>query len=77
MSRTVVALDAGGTHVKGAAVAEDGALRHTERWSARAERGPEAVLDTVLDRAAELGHEAGCFGAGLLARDLLGAGAAT
>ncbi|MEU8925957.1 ROK family protein [Kitasatospora sp. NPDC048545] len=34
----------------------------------------QAMPDLV---PAELGHEAGCFGAGLLARDLLGAGAAT
>ncbi|MFG2918600.1 ROK family protein [Kitasatospora sp. NPDC048298] len=54
MSPTAIALDVGGTYIKGAAVAEDGSLRHTERWFTRAERGPEAVLETVLDCAAEL-----------------------
>ncbi|MET8625895.1 ROK family protein [Kitasatospora sp. NPDC004669] len=59
MSATAIALDVGGTYIKGAAVAEDGTLRHTERWLTRTERGPEAVLETVLDCAAEL---AGRFG---------------
>ncbi|MFE5581764.1 ROK family protein [Kitasatospora sp. NPDC056531] len=54
MSTTAIALDVGGTYIKGAAVAEDGSLRHTQRWFTRAERGPEAVLETVLDCAAEL-----------------------
>ncbi|MFD4658650.1 ROK family protein [Kitasatospora sp. NPDC058444] len=54
MSATAIALDVGGTYIKGAAVARDGGLRHTARWFTRAERGPEAVLETVLDCAAEL-----------------------
>ncbi|MFE6049368.1 ROK family protein [Kitasatospora sp. NPDC056446] len=54
MSATAIALDVGGTYIKGAAVAEDGGLCHTERWFTRTERGPEAVLETVLDCAAEL-----------------------
>ncbi|MFH8386669.1 ROK family protein [Kitasatospora sp. NPDC018058] len=54
MRPTAIALDVGGTYIKGAAVAEDGTLRHTERWFTRTEHGPEAVLETVLDCAAEL-----------------------
>ncbi|MFE6504685.1 ROK family protein [Kitasatospora sp. NPDC057738] len=54
MTATAIALDVGGTYIKGAAVAPDGRLCHTERWFTRAERGPEAVLETVLDCAAEL-----------------------
>ncbi|MGW7449634.1 ROK family protein [Kitasatospora sp. NPDC054795] len=54
MTATAIALDVGGTCIKGAAVAADGRLCHTERWFTRAERGPEAVLETVLDCAAEL-----------------------
>ncbi|MEU1283331.1 ROK family protein [Kitasatospora sp. NPDC005856] len=54
MSATAIALDVGGTSIKGAAVARDGGLCHTARWYTRAERGPEAVLETVLDCAAEL-----------------------
>ncbi|MFJ9611976.1 ROK family protein [Kitasatospora sp. NPDC101176] len=51
---TVIALDVGGTELKGAVVAEDGTLLQAERWPTRPERGPAAVLDTVLGRAAEL-----------------------
>ncbi|MGW5425187.1 ROK family protein [Streptomyces sp. NPDC003943] len=54
-TRTVVALDVGGTHIKGGSLT-DGAttLDHTDRWYTRADRGPEAVLETVLSCAAEL-----------------------
>lgn len=58
MSATAIALDVGGTCIKGAAAAGDGGLCHTERWLTRAERGPEAVLETVLDRAAEFAERA-------------------
>ncbi|MEV3987768.1 ROK family protein [Streptomyces sp. NPDC049837] len=51
---TVIALDVGGTYIKGGVLSDDGTLRHTERWCTRADRGPDAVLETVLARAAEL-----------------------
>ncbi|MFJ8082271.1 ROK family protein [Streptomyces sp. NPDC096205] len=51
---TVIALDVGGTCIKGGVVLDDGRLRHTERWYTRAERGQDAVLETVLDCAAQL-----------------------
>lgn len=51
---TVIALDVGGTYIKGGVISGDGTLRHTERWYTRADRGPDAVLETVLTRAAEL-----------------------
>nr|WP_175407251.1 ROK family protein [Streptomyces sp. TRM64462] len=52
---TVIALDVGGTYIKGGTLRGDGAgLEHTERWYTRADRGPEAVLETVLACAAEL-----------------------
>lgn len=54
-ARTVIALDIGGTYVKGGTLT-DGAttLGHTDRWYTRADRGPEAVLETVLACAEEL-----------------------
>jgi glucokinase len=51
---TVIALDVGGTCIKGGVLLDDGTLRHTERWYTHAERGPDAVLETVLGCAAEL-----------------------
>ncbi|MEU9045955.1 MULTISPECIES: ROK family protein [unclassified Kitasatospora] len=51
---TVIALDVGGTQIKAGVVAEDGSLVHSERWFTRADRGPDAVLDTVLTCAADL-----------------------
>ncbi|MDH6140032.1 MULTISPECIES: PfkB family carbohydrate kinase [Kitasatospora] len=50
----VVALDVGGTQIKGGVLAEDGTLVQSERRPTRAERGPDAVLDTVLTFAADL-----------------------
>ncbi|MER7752837.1 ROK family protein [Kitasatospora sp. NPDC097643] len=51
---TVIALDVGGTELKGAVVAEDGTVLQTERWLTRSGRGAGAVVDTVLGRAADL-----------------------
>ncbi|MGW2377225.1 MULTISPECIES: ROK family protein [Kitasatospora] len=48
---TVIALDVGGTYVKGGVVGEDGVLRGRDRWFTGAERGPDAVLGTVLAAA--------------------------
>ncbi|MFI8826767.1 ROK family protein [Streptomyces sp. NPDC053431] len=53
--RTVIALDVGGTYIKGGALTGGApTLEHTDRWYTRADRGPEAVLETVLGCAAEL-----------------------
>ncbi|WP_128978220.1 ROK family protein [Streptomyces roseicoloratus] len=51
---SVIALDVGGTFIKGGVLAEDGTLSHADRWYTRADRGPDDVLETVLDCAAEL-----------------------
>ncbi|MER7842389.1 ROK family protein [Kitasatospora sp. NPDC096077] len=51
---TVIALDVGGTEIKGAVVADDGTPLRSERWLTRAERGPGAVIDTVLGCATDL-----------------------
>ncbi|MFD3551103.1 ROK family protein [Streptomyces goshikiensis] len=50
----VIALDVGGTGMKAALIAEDGTLLHQARRATGRERGPEAVVETILDFAAEL-----------------------
>ncbi|GAA1953090.1 ROK family protein [Kitasatospora viridis] len=52
--RPVVALDVGGTHVKAAVLTADGTPLHTESADTRAERGPDAVLETILALAGGL-----------------------
>jgi glucokinase len=52
--RHVIALDVGGTGMKAALVGADGALLHQARRATGRERGPEAVVRTILDFAAEL-----------------------
>ncbi|MFF2079839.1 PfkB family carbohydrate kinase [Kitasatospora sp. NPDC058162] len=51
---TVIALDVGGTEIKGAVVAGDGTVLRVERRLTRADSGPGAVIDTVLDCATDL-----------------------
>jgi glucokinase len=50
----VVALDVGGTGMKCALVRPDGTVHRVERHPTRADRGPEAVIATILDVAAGL-----------------------
>ncbi|MFE0463018.1 ROK family protein [Kitasatospora sp. NPDC058965] len=50
----VAALDVGGTHIKAAVLAANGAVLHCDSADTRAERGPEAVLETVLELARTL-----------------------
>jgi len=56
--RVVVALDVGGTGMKCALVRPDGTVHHAERHPTRADRGPEAVLGTILDVAEGLARKA-------------------
>ncbi len=56
--RVVVALDVGGTGMKCALVRPDGTVHHGERHATRAERGPEAVIATILDVATGLADRA-------------------
>ncbi|MGY6020521.1 ROK family protein [Streptomyces spinosirectus] len=61
--RHVIALDVGGTGMKAALVAADGALLHQARRATGRERGPDAVVEGILDFAAELSaYGAGRFG---------------
>lgn len=52
--RHVIALDVGGTGMKAALVGADGTLLHRARRATGRERGPDAVVDGILDFAAEL-----------------------
>ncbi|MFF8596553.1 ROK family protein [Streptomyces sp. NPDC015220] len=52
--RHVIALDVGGTGMKAALVAADGALLHQARRATGRERGPDAVVENILGFAAEL-----------------------
>ncbi|MEU9730821.1 ROK family protein [Streptomyces sp. NPDC048002] len=52
--RHVIALDVGGTGMKAALVGADGALLHQARRPTGRERGPDAVVEGILDFAAEL-----------------------
>ena len=54
----VLALDVGGTGIKAGLVDRDGKLVHATRRATGAERGPEAVIETILSFAAELAGEA-------------------
>ncbi|MER7000219.1 ROK family protein [Streptomyces sp. NPDC000410] len=66
--RHVIALDVGGTGMKAALVGADGALLHEARRATGRERGPEAVIGTILDFAAELrAHGRERFGEGAAA----------
>ncbi|MFB7587087.1 ROK family protein [Streptomyces sp. NPDC056169] len=52
--RHVIALAVGGTGMKAALVGPDGAVVHAAWRATRRERGPDAVVDSVLDLAKEL-----------------------
>ncbi|MCW2940459.1 MAG: hypothetical protein JWN00_3444 [Actinomycetia bacterium] len=54
----VVALDVGGTSMKGAVAGRDGTLLLTERRPTGRERGPEAVIAEILGFAAHLADRA-------------------
>ncbi|WP_308194799.1 ROK family protein [Micromonospora sp. R77] len=54
----VVALDVGGTGMKCALVRPDGSTVHTERHPTDAGRGPDAVVDTILEVAEGLAGKA-------------------
>jgi glucokinase len=64
----VIALDVGGTGMKAALVGADGALLYEARRPTGRERGPDAVVETILSFAADLrDHGAEHFGEGALA----------
>ncbi|MEU6078261.1 ROK family protein [Micromonospora sp. NPDC047074] len=57
-TEVVVALDVGGTGMKCALVRPDGTVPHTERHPTDAGRGPDAVIDTILEVAEGLAGKA-------------------
>lgn len=57
-----LALDVGGTGIKAGLVTRDGELTRTWRRATRIERGPQAVIDTIADFAAELVEQAAADG---------------
>jgi len=59
---TVIALDVGGTGIKCALVTSSGDIAHAERHPTGVSRGPEAVVDTILDIAAGLAETASQLG---------------
>jgi glucokinase len=58
MSGSVVALDVGGTAMKGAVVDRYGAMLHVESRPTGRERGVEAVVESIVDFAAALAEYA-------------------
>jgi glucokinase len=54
----VIGIDVGGTSIKCALVSGDGSVRHAERHATGAERGPDAVVETILDIAEGLAGKA-------------------
>ncbi|MFD4912606.1 ROK family protein [Streptomyces virginiae] len=62
----MIALEAGSTYIKGGALGPDGVLRNKERWFTRPERGPDAVLETVLTCAATLAERCRPTAAGII-----------
>ena len=51
-----VAMDIGGTGIKCALVDPAGEIRHAARYPTGAERGPEAVVETILRGRLRPGH---------------------
>ncbi|BAL92939.1 putative sugar kinase [Actinoplanes missouriensis 431] len=62
MTEVVIALDVGGTGMKCALVRPDGTVQHEERHPTRAERGPAAVTENILDVAESLAATARAAG---------------
>jgi glucokinase len=58
----VVALDVGGTGIKCALIDASGRVRHNERHATGRERGPDAIVDTILGIADGLVQTAGKLG---------------
>ncbi|MFJ3219265.1 ROK family protein [Kitasatospora sp. NPDC086801] len=56
--RRVVAVDVGGTGIKAALLDREAAVRHQVRRATGRERGPEAVVATIVDLVADVQREA-------------------
>jgi glucokinase len=62
VTNVVIAIDIGGTGIKCALVDADHTIRHVERHPTGAERGPDAVVDTIAGIAAGLAETARAAG---------------
>lgn len=62
MTHIVVAVDVGGTAIKCALVGRDGSVVHTERHATAGERGPAAVVTTIVEIAEALVGKANAAG---------------
>ncbi|MFB8242560.1 ROK family protein [Kitasatospora purpeofusca] len=51
---SVIALDVGARYINGTVMTGDGRVSESERWYTRPNRGPDAVLDTLLGCASDL-----------------------
>lgn len=63
----VIALDVGGTAMKGALLSPGGAPLHRERWPTRRDEGPGAVVEAIASAALELRERARALGVEALA----------
>lgn len=61
----IAALDVGGTVIKAGLVAHDGTVHHAERHPTGVRRGPEALIESILDIAAGLAAHEGVRAVGL------------
>ncbi|MER5307713.1 ROK family protein [Streptomyces sp. NPDC002773] len=61
----MIALHVGGTLIRGCVLGSDGSPRATERWFTRPERGPDAVVESVLASAASLAERCRPLAAGV------------
>ncbi|MET9730257.1 ROK family protein [Streptomyces sp. NPDC006458] len=72
----MIALEVGGTYIKGCALGPDGVPRDRERWFTRPERGPDAVLESVLACAATLAERCRATAVGIVVPGTVDAGQA-
>ena len=59
MSKQVLAVDLGGTHIRVAVASEAGELEHVVRTATHAELGPLAVIDRMADQIRKVAAESG------------------
>ncbi|MFE9429345.1 ROK family protein [Kitasatospora sp. NPDC006697] len=73
----VVALDVGGTHIKGAVLAPDGTLLHAESADTQADRGPDAAIDSTFAFARRLAERFGPAAVGIAVPGIVDEGSGT
>ncbi|MFD9597110.1 ROK family protein [Kitasatospora sp. NPDC059973] len=71
-SAVVIGLEVGVAQIRAVAMAPDGSLVHSGRRPTRADRGPDAVLETVLEYATDLARHHAPSAAGIAVPGLVG-----